>query len=166
MLRLLRHLIQYKESPHASSGTIHIIANLGYPRVVSCLAILTRSGSTMYTKLPSYTKADNLDDTFVSAPPTPTSPKNPLNAANLMGQYPHDVEMGLYLPLRIELGKPEPMLTPRRDYAFWIFLCAILCIFAVACATVLHITASQLNQFQQLRTMELYRNVNPLNIMS
>lgn len=117
--------------------------------------------------LPSYSKMDNLDDTFISVPPTPTSPKAPLSPVvlpTISGRDQTDLlEMGLYVPIRIEVGKPEPassFLAPRKDYAFWIFLCAILCIFAVACATVLHITASQLNQFQQLRTMELYRTMS------
>lgn len=114
-------------------------------------------------KLPSYSKMDNLDETFISVPPTPTSPKAPLSPIVLSGRDQSDLlEMGLYVPIRIEVGKPESggLSTPRKDYAFWIFLCAILCIFAVACATVLHITASQLNQFQQLRTMELYRSIS------
>lgn len=117
-------------------------------------------------KLPSYSKMDNLDEIFISVPPTPTTPKAPMSPVILptvSGRDTSDLlEMGLYVPIRIELGKPESsaLSTPRKDYAFWIFLCAILCIFAVACATVLHITASQLNQFQQLRTMELYRTIS------
>lgn len=145
---------------------------MGYSLALELLPGTAVQFATMYTKfashkLPSYSKMDsNLDETFISVPPTPTSPKAPLSPVVLPTVTGRDqadlLEMGLYVPIRIELGKPEPagLSTPRKDYAFWIFLCAILCIFAVACATVLHITASQLNQFQQLRTMELYRNIS------